>query len=395
MVRKNESNQQNTGLKATTMFESNGHLYVHIPFCDGKCGYCAFYSVPYAEDKGAGFLQYLEKELESSPRSGITNLSTVYLGGGTPSVMSAEQLKQLMALIKRKCSFKEDLEWTVEGSPNTLTKDKVSLLLDSGVNRVSVGIQTFDDAVLSRISRRHSEREARSIIEHLAGINNLDAGCDLIAGLPGHTRASWRSDLKTICDSGLTHASVYALSLEEGTPFLRKHKEGKLDLPDEDEVADRLAECGEVFSRRGLLRYEVSNYSVIGKECRHNLGYWRGDDYVGIGPGASSRLGLVRYTNRPDIRAYLQSADVARDEEILSGDEDVQERLMYFFRLREGVDLDAYCAEHNVDDELRSDWKQRLKYLCEEGIVAQKGSFYAPTAGGLDFADAICEVFLS
>ena len=371
------------------------NLYVHIPFCDGKCAYCSFYSVKYSETQGDAFLDALAKELAGLPTNASRELSTVYLGGGTPSALIPSQLSRLTELITKNCAVTSDVEWTVEGSPNTLTKDKVSLLMDAGVNRISVGIQCLDEAVLSGLGRRHSAAEGRGLLEYLAGIDGLDVGCDLIAGLPGHTSESWRSDLQSICDIGLTHASVYALSIEKGTPFSKRYNKGELTLLDEDGIVERLEECEEILATGGLDHYEVSNYAVKGKECRHNLSYWRGSDYLGVGPGASGRLGLLRRTNTPDVEAYINGADVPREDEMVSREEDLDERLMYHFRLKEGVDLDAFCEAHSVQPALRSSWEERLKYLCDEGLVGQSSGTYAPTKRGMDLADAICEVLLS
>jgi oxygen-independent coproporphyrinogen-3 oxidase len=371
------------------------HLYIHIPFCDGKCAYCAFYSVPYSEAKADAFLDVLAKEIEGLPSEATENFSTVYIGGGTPSVLTPDQLSRLTGLIRNRCGVADDAEWTVEGSPNTLTKDKVALLTGAGVNRISVGIQTFDDSVLTSLGRRHSSADALEILRHLTAVEGLEVGCDLIGGLPGVSHDRWLADVRTICDLGLDHASVYALSLEEGTPLMRKHRQGSLELSDEDEVIDGLNECGEMLAEAGLDRYEISNYARKGRESRHNLCYWRGGDYVGVGPGASSRIGLLRRTNTPDLDAYLREPVISRDEETVTSDEDIQERLMYHFRLTEGVDLEGFCANHSIQAEMKCDWEQRLAYLCQEGLVAQEGHRYFPTARGLDFADAICETLLS
>lgn len=370
------------------------HLYIHIPFCDGKCAYCSFYSVPYTEAMGDAYLDALTKEIRGERSSIGSELSTVYFGGGTPSVLSVPQLSRLAGLVTREFQLDENVEWTVEGSPNTLTEDKSALLIDAGVTRISVGIQTFDDSVLSGLNRRHSGDDARKLLEHLVGTNRLDAGCDLIAGLPGHTSESWKNDLQTICDIGLTHASVYALSLEEGTPFFRRHKKGQLLLPDEDVVIERLDECRDFLAGAGLARYEVSNYAVKGHECRHNLSYWRGTDYVGLGPGASSRLGLLRRTNSADVNAYIKADRPPCTEETVEREDDIRERFMYHFRISEGVDLEGFSEVYGLDALTKTDWEQRLAGLCDEGLLSFCDARYVPTRTGIDFADAIAEVFL-
>jgi oxygen-independent coproporphyrinogen-3 oxidase len=370
------------------------HLYVHIPFCDGKCAYCGFYSVPYNAAAGDGFLTALERELDGFPGLADNKLETVYFGGGTPSVLSVPQIGRLAGLVKNRFSISEKTEWTAEGSPNTVSTEKVDALIGAGVNRISLGIQTFSEDVLRAMGRRHTPAQARSALHGITGRRGLRSGCDLIAGLPGVSRGQWRDDVKTVCDLGLKHVSVYALSLEDGTRLCDENRSGKLEIPDEDEVADRLAECAEELKAGGIERYEVSNYAAAGEECRHNLCYWRGCDYIGAGPGAASRLGLVRRVNAPDVEAYIQAADVPREEEEITPQADLQERLIYHFRLSEGIDFGAFCAENGVNSAIRADWENRLQYLAGEGLLTKKDSRFIPTRKGMDFADAVAETFL-
>lgn len=372
------------------------HLYVHIPFCDGKCDYCGFYSVVYSPAMAQQFLDALAAELKLIWPDGGPELKTIYIGGGTPSVLSPSELVRLTELIRSHCKIAADAEWTVEGSPNTLNADKVGVLTCAGVNRISVGIQTFDDTVLAAMKRRHSGAQARRILELLAGTRGLAVGCDLIAGLPGQTSQGWRRDLEGICAAGLKHASVYALSIEDGTPLCDRRNGGKLVVPDEDEVIRRREECAGYLGERGLERYEVSNYAVPGSECRHNLGYWQGADFIGLGPGASSRLGLMRWTNRPDLDGYLNAVQAGRgvpcEKEEITFEEDTAERLMYHFRLKAGVDFDGFCRKQGVEGGYRADLEERLAHLGKDGLVVKENGRYMPTVRGLDFADAIAEV---
>lgn len=370
------------------------HLYIHVPFCDGKCSYCGFYSVHYREQDATAYLAALENEMRQEWKDGAPSVSSVYMGGGTPSVLEAGQLAGLCGLIGKHCKLENGYEWTVEGSPNTLTADRVQLLADAGVNRISIGIQTFDDVVLKALGRRHSADQAASLLEYLAGREDLRTGCDLIAGLPGLSEARWREDVRKLCRSGVKHASVYALSLEEGTPLFSKYREGVLDAPDSDETADRLEECCGMLGEAGLRRYEVSNYAVMGEECRHNLAYWHGGDFLGLGPGASSRLGRLRRTNEPDVAAYLAGKFLRREEHVCRSD-DLHERMMYHFRLKEGIDLAGFCRAWKVGKAMRDQWKERLDSLIAENLVQVEGGRYAPTLHGMDFADFICETLLA
>jgi len=372
------------------------HLYVHIPFCDGKCDYCGFYSVKYSPVRAEQFLDALAMELKLLWPEGGPDLKTVYIGGGTPSVLSPAELVRLTELLRSHCRIATDVEWTVEGSPNTLNAEKVGLLTGAGVNRISVGVQTFDDAVLAAMKRRHSGAQARRILEELAGTKGLAVGCDFIAGLPGQTAQGWRRDLEGICEAGLTHASVYALSVEEGTPLCAGYKKGGIVLPEEGEVIQRLEYCAGYLGERGLERYEVSNYAVSGHECRHNLGYWCGADFAGVGPGASSRLGLTRGTNRANLDAYLKAVSGGRgvpcDKEEITFEDDATERLMYHFRLKAGVDFEGFCRKQGIDGAFKAGLVERLGCLEEEGLVELEDGRYMPTARGMDFADAIAEV---
>ncbi len=370
------------------------HLYVHIPFCDGKCAYCGFYSTRYSCEKADGFISALERELERIPVDADAALRTIYFGGGTPSSLSGGQLARLTAMVAGRLPVADDVEWTVEGSPNTLSEDKVGILLDAGVNRISIGIQTFSDTALKAMGRRHTADEARAVIERLLSKPELMVGCDLIAGLPGVSREDWRKDVQSVCGLGLKHASVYGLSLEEGTRLFHEHSRGNVGLYSEDEVIDRLEESAEILGEAGIERYEVSNYAAEGCECRHNLVYWRGRDYYGAGPGASSRVGMVRRSNTPDVEAYIQAADAPHDEEVVSREEDLQERFIYHFRLREGINFKEFCVKRQVAAGLKEVWRLGLERFVEDGLLIKDGDRYQTTPRGMDFADAMAESFL-
>lgn len=369
------------------------HLYVHIPFCDGKCAYCGFYSVFYTKEKGDAFIAALGRELQGIAER-CSSLKTVYFGGGTPTVLCDEQLSQAASLIADKFDLADDIEWTVECSPNTFSESKVQILRDAGASRISVGIQTFCDEVLEDMGRRHTAEESLSVIQRIVKDFGMKAGCDLIAGLPGLSRAAWWEDVKTICRAGLTHASIYALSIEEGTRLYHEFESDRARFLGEDEIIDRLEEGESILREAGIERYEVSNYSAPGDECAHNLAYWRGADYFGAGPGASSRLGRVRRVNTPDVEAYLQASDVPHDAEKVSREEDLQERLIYHFRLREGVDFDAFCEERGVAGKMKGKWESQLRMLVSEGLLIEKGARYETTPRGMDLADSVAESLL-
>jgi oxygen-independent coproporphyrinogen-3 oxidase len=371
------------------------HIYVHVPFCDGKCSYCGFYSKTGSDAEIDSYLRCLEKEMDAVLAGhGRPAPETIYLGGGTPSILRPAHLERLCSLVLNRISASELIEWTAEANPGTLTVEKLHLLKDAGVNRVSIGVQSLDDNVLQQIGRRHSAADLTSTVDLLRthGMDNFSL--DLIAGLPGVDSGMWRQTLKRTAAFQPAHLSVYALNIEQGSEFGRRVLTGELKPPDDDSVIEALDETEQVLASAGYSHYETSNYALPSRECRHNLAYWRGKDYVGFGPAASSRAGLKRWTNVADLGGYVASLDrdhlPPREEEVLSPKTDAAERLMFAFRLSEGVDIRGFSK----DEELLSEWNSTLTKLAAEGLVEQRGSRWFPTKLGRLMADRIAASFV-
>lgn len=314
-------------------------LYIHIPFCRSKCGYCDFHSTPriaLADD-------YL-RALESEARQRLNrDFNTVYIGGGTPSALSLPQLELLFSLPGVNCERVE--EWTIEVNPDDVTHDFARFIANSPVNRVSMGVQSLVDGELATACRRHNASEAVDAFYRLrdAGIDNMSL--DLIYGLPGQTLDSWQHSLDRMMQLRPEHLSAYMLSYEPGTKFSAMLQAGKLRETPEDiliEMYDRLCRAAK---DAGYIHYEISNFALPGRRSRHNSSYWTGEDYVGLGTGAHSLVDNERYFNSLDIKAYISAS--GRDfltAEHLTVTERINDTIITRLRTIEGLDLNEFGA---------------------------------------------------
>jgi len=326
-------------------------LYVHVPFCRGKCGYCGFYSRPVGEGMLARYVSALEGELSSLGDALALPLTSVYVGGGTPTVLASVGLKRLLAWLGQFAD--DETEISVEARPADLDARTVELLAAAGVNRVTMGVQSFAAAELTALGRTQPWGDPEAAVEALrrAGITNI--GMDVIYGLPGQTLDSWRASLDRCLAADVCHLSCYALSYDEGTPLTRDRDAGRVvEVPDErQEACYRLAV--ERTAAAGMERYEISNFARPGHRCRHNLAYWLDEPYLGLGPAAASFLEGVRKTNRPDLDAWLAAAEsdgeIPADAERLTGRKKMAETLMLALRLAEGADRGRLFARYGLE----------------------------------------------
>ena len=341
------------------------HLYLHVPFCTGRCAYCAFLSGPPPADPAA-YVDALSREAAARGFPSLGPLETLYCGGGTPALLGERGFVRLRE--SGLFSLAEGAEWTVELHPAAVTAPLVRTLAALGVNRLSIGVQAFDDATLARCNRRHTARQTLEAVD-LARAAVPDTGIDLIAGLPGVSPAEWARTLRQTVALGLPHVSVYALSVEPGSAWGR----AGLAPPDPDRLCDAVGEAAEALAGAGLRRYETSNHARPGFECRHNLNTWHGGDYLGLGRGAASRLGRLR-----------RAGDGA--EETLSPEEDALERALTRLRLAEGFDLGAILARFPILRPRRARWARLLADFRAHGLLDADN---APTRRGHEVLDAM------
>ena len=316
-------------------------LYLHIPFCKSKCAYCDFYSLPHAEEQMDAYVTALLGHLrEVAPRFSAQQVDTVYFGGGTPSYLGAKRLTKLLGGVKKLYRVKSDAEITLEANPDSACDAKdLRALRKAGFNRLSLGVQTMDDALLKTIGRIHTRAQAVEAVEaaRAAGFDNLSL--DLIYGLPGQTMADWQKTLAETMALRPEHLSCYGLKVEEGTPLAQRELS---DLPDDDAQADMYLYTVETLKAGGWAQYEISNFAQPGKQSRHNLRYWQMKEYMGFGPGAHSDMGGVRFAYEKDLAAYLRGDwQLSEYEEIPPLDRD-QEYIMLSLRTAEGISAKTF-----------------------------------------------------
>lgn len=327
-------------------------IYLHIPFCRSKCAYCDFYSLTGREDQMDRYLAALITHLEeTAPQAKGRLVDTIYLGGGTPSIFGAQRLKTLLDTVRRLYRLNRDCEITMEANPESVTPELLRSVKKAGVNRLSLGVQSCDDGELRAIGRPHSFAQAVQAVEiaRRAGIENLSL--DLIFGLPDQDMASWQRTVEALIALHPEHLSCYGLQLEEGTPLYQR--QDQLTLADDDLQADMYLWMVERLRQAGYFQYEISNFAKPGRESRHNLRYWRLEEYIGFGPGAHSDFGGRRYSFVRSLEEYMKGIEtggpiVDEDQEI-PAEERRSEYLMLGLRTVSGIDGDWYSRAYHMN----------------------------------------------
>ncbi|AIX04669.1 radical SAM family heme chaperone HemW [Streptococcus agalactiae] len=374
------------------MLKQPTSAYVHIPFCTQICYYCDFSKVFIKNQPVDAYLQALIREFRSYD---ITELRTLYIGGGTPTSISAVQLDYLLTELIRDLNLNTLEEFTIEANPGDLTVDKIEVLQKSAVNRVSLGVQTFNDKHLKRIGRSHNEAQIYSTIDALktAGFQNISI--DLIYALPGQTMDDVRNNVAKALSLNIPHLSLYSLILEHHTVFMNKMRRGKLHLPTEDLEAEMFEYIISEMERNGFEHYEISNFTKPGFESRHNLMYWENVEYYGVGAGASGYLDGIRYRNRGPIQHYLKGVSEGNarlSEEVLSKNEMMEEELFLGLRKKEGVSIGKFEQKFGTSFEKR--YGQIVQELQSDGLLKENNGFIQMTKKGLFLGDTVAEKFI-
>jgi oxygen-independent coproporphyrinogen-3 oxidase len=376
-------------------------VYVHFPYCLAKCPYCDF--VSYAKEREtidhAGYADAVLEELRA--RAGSVagrRIETIFFGGGTPSLWDPRELGRVLRGIRETLPCTDELEITVECNPTSLDEDRARALVDQGVNRVSIGVQSLRDERLRYLGRLHDAAGARIAVEGALRVVPRVSG-DLIFGLPGQTPDESRTEALELCNLGLSHVSCYQLTIEPGTRFGELAKRGRLPLADDGAVAEGFLAIDEALGARGFRHYEVSNYARTGQEARHNLGYWRGDEYLGLGCGAYGFVmreagSGVRYRNEVLPESYVVRAGDIRDtSEPLDGPTLMRERIMLGLRMDGGIDLDQ-AAETLGTPGWTEERDRVATWLVERGrVVREAGRLRVPRAAWLWTDDTAARLF--
>ncbi|MCR4895544.1 MAG: radical SAM family heme chaperone HemW [Lachnospiraceae bacterium] len=375
-------------------------LYFHIPFCVRKCLYCDFLSFGDGRSR-QDYVRALAQETEMhAEECRKMTVSSVFFGGGTPSLLEPRELEPVFAALRAGFRLAEDCEITVECNPGTVTGEKLDFYREMGVNRLSIGLQSGLDEELRRIGRIHSKEQFLETWEAAAAAGFTNCNLDIMSALPGQTAEDYRKTLELVgsLDPAPVHVSAYSLILEEGTPLYDLVQRGALTLPGEDADREMYEETGRFLGEMGLRRYEVSNYAVPGYECRHNLGYWTGVPYLGLGLGASSYFGGCRYRHTEDMAAYLADpAGTRLEEQILTKNERMSERMILGLRLTRGICAEDFAEEFGTG--LREAYGETIARHEKEGLlITEKDengrSFLRFTEKGMDLENYVLRDFV-
>ena len=366
--------------------------YVHIPFCTQICYYCDFSKVFIKNQPVDSYLEHLIEEYDSYD---IKKLRTLYIGGGTPTALSAPQLAFLLEKLTDKLDLSYLEELTIEANPGDLDQEKISVLKDSPVNRVSLGVQTFNDRMLKQIGRSHTEKDIYENIANLkkAGFDNISI--DLIYALPKQTMEDVKINVAKAIALDIPHMSLYSLILENHTVFMNRMRRGKLPLPKEDLEAEMFEYIIAELEKAGFEHYEISNFSKPGFESRHNLMYWDNAEYYGIGAGASGYVNGVRYKNHGPIRHYLEAVEAGNarvQEEVLTLKEQMEEEMFLGLRKKSGVSKKRFEEKFGVSFE--DQYGAVVSELTEQGLLVPDRDIVRMTKQGLFLGDTVAEKFI-
>lgn len=367
-------------------------IYIHVPFCRKKCQYCDFCSVAASSEpmRAAYVVRLCDELARTSPTAHGRRFDTVYFGGGTPTLLTAQQLCDILAAVRQYYTVEADAEITLECNPATVDGDALHTLRRGGFNRLSIGMQSANDAELCALGRIHRHADVLRTVDaaRAAGFDNLSL--DLMYGIPGQTQDSFAKTLQQAIALAPEHLSAYSLIIEPGTPFYDRRD--TLPLPDEDALCAMTEQLLTTLRGAGYERYEISNFSRPGKESRHNLHYWSMDDYLGFGPAAHALWCGTRTGHSRDIAAYLDGADITEPEEVLNRDAERDEYVMLRLRLARGIDKAAYRAR--FDEPFDARYAARLAPYLAAGYARSDADTVALTDRGMDISNHILSELL-
>lgn len=374
-------------------------IYIHIPFCISKCKYCDFKSAPSCTKERSDYVESLCEKIRSYGEfAKAYRVVSIFVGGGTPSILEAEQMKEIFRSIKETFEFHienqvidtndlEDVEITVEMNPGTVTMEKLLVYRECGVNRLSIGLQSVNNHELKALGRIHTYEEFLETYQmaRKAGFENINI--DLISAIPHQTVESYRETLRKVAELKPEHISAYSLIIEEGTPFYERYGEGEHDdeLPSEDDERQMYHDTRSILASYGYERYEISNYAKPGYECRHNLGYWERCEYLGIGAGAASLIGNQRW-------AQGDGLNEEPEVEILTRENEMEEFMFLGLRKIQGVSIEGFEAVFGVS--MKAIYGNVISAMKDKGLLEERDGFIRLTETGIDVSNYVMSEFL-
>lgn len=367
-------------------------LYIHIPFCIKKCEYCDFLSGPATVSAQREYVDAVCREVEALDGYENYEVVSVFIGGGTPSVLPGAWIGEIINKTREKFTYSMDAEITIEANPGTVTSEKLLEYRKAGINRISFGCQSADNRELKMLGRIHTWEEFLESfsLAREAGFSNINV--DLMSGLPGQTVASWEESLHKVARLNPEHISAYSLIVEEGTPFA----EQELDLPDEDAEREMYENTHQILESYGFSQYEISNYAKPGKESRHNIGYWIRREYLGIGLGSSSLIENQRFCNTSDMKVYLKNSNlpetIRKDYEKLSRKEQMEEFMYLGLRMLKGVSAKQFAAVFGTG--MKQVYGEVIDKYVKMGFLEWSGDCLRFTRAGISVSNPILAEFL-
>ncbi|MDW0108997.1 radical SAM family heme chaperone HemW [Sporosarcina aquimarina] len=373
-------------------------IYIHIPFCHQICHYCDFNKVFFENQPVDEYIESIDKELKTLKQKGtdFTKVETVFFGGGTPTALNARQLDRLLEIVHSHIDVSSLTEFTTEANPDELTNDKLSVLKNGQINRLSLGVQSFDEELLKKIGRSHSPMQAIEVVNNArkAGFDNISI--DLIYALPGQTQSQWEATLDQALALELPHYSGYSLIVEPKTVFYNLMKKGRLPLPGEDAETSMFSELIDRMESSGRHQYEISNFAKVGKESIHNMIYWENDEYAGIGAGAHGYLNGVRYANIAPLKRYMEHVETLElpriEENTVTLQERMEEEMFLGLRKTEGVSLEHFAQKFGVS--LDEKYGNVISNLIRKDLIEQHGNRIRLTRTGIFRGNEAFQQFL-
>ncbi|TMN21009.1 radical SAM family heme chaperone HemW [Lentibacillus cibarius] len=371
-------------------------VYIHIPFCQQICHYCDFTKFFYDEQSATDYIEALTNEIETTIEGKKNQVQTIFIGGGTPTVLNMDQLQSLMQLITRKFDIDNCQEFSIEANPGDFDEEKIKLLNSFGVNRVSLGVQVFDDEMLEQLGRLHRVKDVYRTVELLQRNGFYNISLDLIYALPSQTVEQFQQTLDEAIAFGLPHYSAYALQIEPKTVFYQRYKKGKLHRPPQEDEVQMYEMLKDTMRKYGLNQYEISNFARPGFESRHNLTYWNNEHYYGFGAGAHGYLPGVRTGNIRPLPAYMKQA-MENGKPILNAEEIgkremIEEEMFLGLRKMSGVNRDLFREKFGFPYEAL--YGDVISMLVQKGLLINEGNNLRLTDQGVLFGNEVFEKFL-
>lgn len=343
-------------------------VYIHVPFCERKCSYCAFSSFVSSKEEQTRYVKALKEEIKTfcatNSQEKYRKVDTIFVGGGTPSILEIDLFSQIIDTLKENFEFSKNLEFTVECNPNSLTEEKLDFYKKVGVNRISIGVQSLDDEELKFIGRLHDGTGAiNAVKKSLEKFDNVSV--DLLIGIKGMNEDTYLKNLEILTSLGIKHISTYMLQVEKGTPLFNLVQKDSELLPSDEECIDVYNKTVDFLKQKGLIQYEVSNFARKGYECRHNIKYWTGEEYIGFGLSAHSYINGERFANAKTFKEYYNKKIALREK--LTNEQLIEEHIMLGLRCNRGVDK-MYLTSLGYDIAKN----EHLSDFIEKGVIIQK-----------------------